>query len=77
MKDVLTVSGLVVNILGCGILYLESARISARIPSGGLVISEEDGGSDERDGLRSWFGRLGFLMLGIGNALQILAIYSA
>jgi hypothetical protein len=75
MKDALTIAGLFINMLGCVMLYLDSARVSRCISVAGPRLGYE---ADEerakfKDALISWWGRISIVVVGLGFAVQIAA----
>ena len=78
MKDLIAIAGLVMNMAGCGMLYLDAVRVSARISPGGIFLGEDmtEEDSKQKARLLTLWSRGGFMFMGLGFALQILAIYA-
>lgn len=76
MRDTLTVIGLLVNMLGCCMLYLDSARVSSSISVAGPRLGREtnERSANFKDTIIAWWGRASIVVIGLGFALQIAAI---
>jgi hypothetical protein len=77
MKDNLTIAGLIVNMIGCGMLYLDSARVSSSISVAGprLGYENDEEKAKFKDRLILWWGRLSIIVIGIGFGLQVAAFH--
>lgn len=76
MRDALTILGLFINMCGCGMLYLESARVSRCISVAGPRLGHEpdEDRAKFKDDLISWWGRAAIVVVAIGFAVQVAAI---
>ena len=76
MRDALTILGLFINMCGCGMLYLESVRVSRSISVAGprLGYEEDEDRAKFKDALISWWGRAALVVVAIGFAVQMAAI---
>lgn len=76
MRDALTILGLFINMCGCGMLYLESARVSRSISVAGprLGNEEDEDRAKFKDTLISWWGRAAIVVVGVGFLVQVVAM---
>jgi hypothetical protein len=77
MKDAITIAGLFINVLGCFMLFADSARVSRSISVAGPRLGHEadDKRARFKDALIAWWGCASIVVIGIGFALQICAFY--